>query len=510
LLLSLNFQSSSSKVLINLLGRVITALAGIIFVPVYIRIIGAESYGLVAFYGTLAGALIVLDLGLSIAVSRRVSILKVQHGKEKDLQDLVFSVSIIYWIVALLAGAIIILLAHPIATYWVKAKDLPIPVIKRSVILMGFVFAFQFPSSVYNGVMMGLEKQIPGAIATSLFSILKAIGVIAILKLVSPTIEAYFVWQAIVSLVFIVLLHFLVKYYLLPTGQKAIFSAIQLRTIRRFAAGMTGISLITFFLGQVDKILVSKLLLLEFVGYYNLAFMVASAMTLVIAPLQNVIFPRFSSLVAENKHKELLILYHKSCRWIAIVIFPVGFTLIFFAREILLLWTKNPVLSQHTAPILRVFAAGTICNCMMWMPYFFMLAKGNTKFTIYQNFIASVVLVPLLFWWTIRYGALGASFVWLTVNAGYIIFSLPLFHRLYLKGELCKWYKNDVALPFLSAGLLVLGAKYLQIQKFFTLNVIHFGIMIITISLIYTFIIPELRKYYNHLFETFNIIWRNY
>ncbi|WP_172623123.1 lipopolysaccharide biosynthesis protein [Flavisolibacter ginsenosidimutans] len=500
LLSRLNFQSSSARVIANLFSRAVVALAGIVFVPIYIRLIGVESYGLVAFYGTLSGALIVLDLGLSTAISRQVAILNAQPDKKHDLRNLVFSVEIIYWAIALVVGLVVFFLANPIAVYWVKAKDLPVPVIEKAVRIMGLVFALQFPASIYNGVMIGLEKQIPNALATALSALVKAFGAVTVLLLIRPTIEWYFIWQAISVGLFTLFLRYLTKRYT-ASDQKAVFSKTQLQTVRNFAAGMMGISLITFFLGQADKIVVSKLVLLEFVGYYNLAFMLASMLTQIISPLQSVVFPRFATLVATNQQEALIRLYHKSCRWVAIVIFPVGFTLVFFAKEILFFWTKNPTLVEHTAPILQTFTVGTMCNCIMWMPYFFMLAKGNTRFTIYQNIIASVILVPLLFWWTGKYGAFGASLVWLCVNAGYIVFSLPLFHRLFMKGELFNWLKDDAALPLLSSGILLLGAKLLQ--TFFltqSFNIFYFGALLSLAGVLYLFLIPELRKFCTALF----------
>jgi O-antigen/teichoic acid export membrane protein len=488
-----NLQSSSLKAIIILCSRIVTALVGIVFVPIYVRIIGVESYGLVAFYSTLAGSLTILDLGLSTAISRQIAILKAQENKEKEIKDLVFSVELIYWAIAIFIGLLIILLANPIALHWIKAKNLPISVIEKAVILMGAVFACQFPASIYNGVMIGLEKQIPNAVISVIGTIFKAVGVIFVLIYISHSVEGYFIWQAIITLLVTASLRVFVWRTISVKKSKAVFSKTQIKTIWRFAAGMTGISLITFFLTQVDKIVVSKMVLLEFVGYYNLAFLLSTVITQVIGPIQPVIFPKFASLVSQKKQAELVDLYHKSCRWVSIIVFPIGFTLIFFAKEILFLWTKNPTLTEHTAPILRVFAAGTVCNSMMWIPYSYLLAKGNTRFTIYQNTIAAVILVPLLFWWTAKYGALGASFVWLSVNAGYILITIPIFHRLFLKGELLNWYKKDVALPFLTAGLLALGVKYFQLRLIPQVNIIYFSMLLLFSLIVYAIVIPELR-----------------
>ncbi|RZK13915.1 MAG: hypothetical protein EOO43_17155, partial [Flavobacterium sp.] len=254
-----NFQTSSFKVAINLANRVITALIGLICVPIYVRLIGIESYGLVAFYATLVGALVVLDLGLSTAISRQVAIFRAKQGSEEDMKDLVFSVEVIYWGLAILVGILLILLAEPISLHWVKAKSLPTTSIKQAVVLMGVIFAFQFPYSIYDGILVGLERQVPNAIISLIFSAVKALGVIIALKFFSSTVECYFLWQAIVTLIFTLVIRYFVKKYLPSTSRPSRFSKKQLIAIWRFAIGMVGISLISFFLGQADKIVVSKM-----------------------------------------------------------------------------------------------------------------------------------------------------------------------------------------------------------------------------------------------------------
>jgi O-antigen/teichoic acid export membrane protein len=468
-------------------------LIGIVLVPVYVRLIGVESYGLVAFYGTLAGSLVLLDLGLSTSVSRQLARMRVDGSEIQSQTDLLYSVEIIYWITAVSAGLLVITLAQPISAFWVKSNTLPVPVIKKTVIIMGVLIAFQFPTSVYNGALTGLQKQELYALINIAFSTLKAIGVILVLKYVSATVETYFTWQVAVTLLFTIVFRYYAWHSLSTHKVKRTFSKKQLKSIWRFAAGMTGISLVTFFLTQVDKIVVSKYVTLDFVGYYNLAFMLAGSISQFISPFQPVVFPKFSQLIATGHTNELANLYHKSCRWVSVIVFPIGFGLIFFARNILLLWTKNEVLTLNTAPILQVFVVGTLCNSMLVIPYYYMLAKGITKFPLYQNTIASIILTPTLFWLTGKYGAFGASFVWVTINAFALAISIPLIHNFYFKGQLKKWYLNDVIVPLVYSLSITLLAKY--IIDVFSINITRISLTItfILCVAVYSVLLPELR-----------------
>jgi len=498
--MAIKHYSDKIKFGITLLSRSTTALVAIIFIPIYIRLIGVESYGLIAFFSTLIGALSFLDLGLSTAISRQVSIERAKNSNWKKTKDLVFSVEIIYWSIAILVGLIIVFLSPMISHYWIKAEELTELTLKRSILLMGIVFIFQFPISIYNGIMIGLEKQILNAILTMVFSLTKAAGVILALKLINSSVEVYFFWQAIITLLFVFLLRHLTWSVFPRVKESAIFSLEQLKKIWRFAVGVTGISIITFFISQIDKIMVSKLVTLEYVRYYSLAFLIAGVLNQLVSPIQPIVFPQFSAFFAVNDVDSALKLYHKACRWVAIIVFPIASLLIVFPGDIILLWSGNPTLTINTVRITQVCVIGTVLNCMMWTPYLFLLAKGNTRFTIIQNIIAATVIFPLLYILTKRYGIIGASYAWLILNMGYVLISLPIFHYYFLKGQLIIWFKNDIALPLVTSGILISTARWIQIKYDIEITGLNVSALLFTIMTMYVFIIPELRMILYGLF----------
>jgi len=497
-LTTFNFQSGTSKMTIILLSRVWGAALSIILVPTYVKLLGIENYGLVAFYATLASALAILDVGLSASIIRQVAIYKTQSTNEKKLKNLIFTVEVLNWLIAIVVGIGIVALSNPIATHWVMAKDLPVNTIQHCVMLMGAIFAFQFPASVYDGAMVGLQKQNANALLNILFSTIKAVGILVVLYFMQSSIELYFIWQAIVTLIYTLIMRWYVIKKITVVKFKAHFSTIELKIIWRFAGGIASTAIITFFIKQLDKIIVSRNL--EQLSYYSLAFLLASSMSLITSPVLSIIYPKFTQMIALKDTVALKALYHKSCKWISILVFPIGLTLIVFAKEMVLLWTKNETLSAQTSPLLQVVVGGTICNCMMIIPYNFTLAKGNTKYGLYQNIIVAIISVPLLFWWYAKYGALGASFVWLAVNAGIVLISIPLFHHLFLKKELWNWFKKDVFFPLLVTCTLVAGAKLFQQQFFNSVSIFTLGSLLLVISILYVLIIPETKAYFTKLF----------
>jgi len=457
--------SLKKNIAANLVGKIWSALISIILIPQYIKYLGIESYGLVGFFGILISSMAVLDLGLSTTLNRELAKYRSENRNPADVRNLTFSLECIYWSMGLLICLLVMSLSALIADHWIKVEHLPVSTVRQSVMLMGAVVAFQWPISLYSGGLTGLEKQILNNGITVVMTTIRAVGVIIILKYFSATIQTFFLWQAAISFLYVVIMRWSLWKVMPAYPLKPTFSKEQIKTIWRFAAGMTLISLVTFFLAQIDKIVLSKILPLSQFGYYTLAFTIATSITLVVSPVSITFFPRFTSLVISGQQQELTRLYHQSCKLIAIFIFPICFVLIFFARDILRIWTHNSTTTDNTYLMTQVLIAGSILNSLMVMPYNLLIANSWTKFTIYQNSIAAIILVPMLFLLTRYYGALGAAIVWVIVNAGYVLISQPLMHQKLLKNELWRWYWNDTFLPMIPPLLIVSLIKF-SLHKF--------------------------------------------
>jgi O-antigen/teichoic acid export membrane protein len=64
------------------------AAIGLVFVPVYIRFLGIESYGPLGLYAALQGLACVLDLGLTTTINRELARLS---AREFGLAPMLFS-----------------------------------------------------------------------------------------------------------------------------------------------------------------------------------------------------------------------------------------------------------------------------------------------------------------------------------------------------------------------------------------------------------------------------------
>ena len=421
-------------------------------------------------FATLLAIFGLLDMGLSSTLNREMARLAVQADKAQEMLDLVRTLEIPYWLVGGFISVIVIASSPFIAYRWVNAETLSPKTVQTALMIMGLTVAFQWPMSFYSGGLMGLQRQVLLNGIIIVMATFRGLGAVLILWLVSPTVEAFFIWQIAVSAIQTGLLAIFLWRSLPDAGATPRFRRELLLDIWRFAAGMTGITVLNTILTQMDKIVLSRILNLEMFGYYSLAYLVAASLFRLITPVYSAVYPRLTSLVELDALQALAILYHKSAQLVSVIVLPAAFVLALFSKQILLLWTRNPALVEHTYLLVSILAMGTAFNSLLNIPYALQLAYGWTRLALTMHAVSIVLLVPLLVMLTKRYGAVGAASVWVILNVGYVIFIIQIMHRRILPTEKWRWYYHDVAVPFVVA-LAVAGALRISVpvpdQKLF-------------------------------------------
>jgi O-antigen/teichoic acid export membrane protein len=454
--------STKSNLVFNFAGRIWVALTGVLFVPVYIHYLGIEVYGIIGFFIGLQTFLSLLDLGISPTLNREIARLSAFEDKAREMRDLSRTLEILCLAVALTTGVIALSLSPLVANYWLQPEKISPAAISQALMLMSVSFIFQWMINFYTGGLMGLQRQKLFNLLNAVGVTFRAVGAILILAFVSPTIQAFLIWQGFAT--FLLLLMMAIAYWKsLPAAEsKAKFRSDLLRGVWQYAAGMTRISLVALILTQTDKIVLSRLLTLENFGYYTLAATLAGmAVGTITGSVTGVYFPQFSQLAALEDEKSLRTIYHRSAQVMSVFLIPAMTVIGFFSFEILLLWTKNEKIAQNTWLLLTLSAIGWGLHGLMHIPYFMQLANGLTKLAFWQNVVAIILLIPFMIFTTLHYGAIGGVLTWAILNLLYVLVGMQIMHRMLLRGELKKWYLEDTGLPLIATFACALALRFL-------------------------------------------------
>lgn len=436
-------------------------LISLVFTPIYIHLLGIEAFGLIGFYTVLQSVIQILDFGLSPTMNREMARYSTMPEKAEEARNFVRTLEVWYWVLGILVGCILIALAPLISVYWIKASFITSNDLLVALIAMGGLVALQWPNSLYQSGLMGLQKQALLNGTSILISTISNVSTALILWLVSKSIIVYFAWPIVVNLAQVFWVRYLLWRNLPASDQRPRVSVDLVLKTWRFAAGMTGISLTAIALMQLDKVILSKILSLEMFGYYILAATVARVLYIVITPLFNGLFPRFSAMVNEKNEEGLNRLYHTGSQYMAVLVFPLAGLVALFSYEILAVWIGNPETALHAAPITSILVMGTALNGMMNLPYALQLAYGWVRLGLYINTCFIITLVPAVFYMSTHYGGVGAAWVWFTLNGIYVLVGIPLTHKKLLRGEAGPWFKQDVLGPLLVTSLVMGFGKFL-------------------------------------------------
>ncbi len=108
----------------NFAGVGWSAFLQIACVPLYLKFLGIEAFGLIGFYLMLQAILQVLDLGLSPTMNREMARYSVQPEKAAEARDLVRTLEAGYWLIGIAIGTAILVAAPLIAKDWIKAGNI--------------------------------------------------------------------------------------------------------------------------------------------------------------------------------------------------------------------------------------------------------------------------------------------------------------------------------------------------------------------------------------------------
>lgn len=420
------------------------ALILLVVTPIYLRYLGADSFGLIGVFITLSGVAVLMDAGITPALTRELATQSSTEQGASEIRTVVRTLELIYCLITLAVFAIVFSSTSFLTDHWLKPSSLDKGVVKTCLQLMAVQLAFQLPLSFYTGGFIGMQKQGLMNLLNIAMAATKAIGAITVLVIFHGDVVGFFIWQTIATALHLIIIS-LSLWSILPPGI-ARFKVATLARNWRYAAGMFGITAVSILLTQLDKIILSRTLSLEHFGYYMLAWYIASILLRPVGPVFNAWLPRLTQFAMADNKIELLALYRKGAQLVNLLVIPAAIILATNSHLVLSLYTGNHELANIAALPLTLLVIGSAFNGLMHMPYALTLAYGWTSFTIYQNTIAALIIVPLTYWLSVKYGITGGAVGWLVVNLGYVSISSLLIHRAYLRTEVKKWYLDNITL----------------------------------------------------------------
>jgi O-antigen/teichoic acid export membrane protein len=439
--------SLRKNIIANYASQLYVTGVGILILPLYIKYMGAEAYGLVGFFTMLQAFFVMLDLGLTPTIGRETA--RYHGGSMSALmyRQLLRALTVIFVSIAVIGGLGLWLFADIIATKWLTVKTLSLNVVIFAIQVMAASVALRWLCGLYRGVVTGSEKLVWLSIFNVLIATLRFIAVFVSMWLYGYTPSVFFIHQFVVAVIELLGLWLMAQ--LLIPNKKLIAEPIgwsfkPIKPILKFALAIAFTSSVWVLVTQTDKLILSGILPLDEYGYFTLAVLVASGIMVISGPVSSAIMPRMARLHAEDKHDELILVYRNCTQLVSVIAGSAAITLVVTAKPLLIAWTGDLYLAEQAAPILRLYAAGNLFLCVAAFSYYLQYAKGNLRYHLMGNLGLVIVLIPSVIYAAAHFGALGAGYVWLTMNALFLFgWVAYVHHKLEPKLHL-NWILNDV------------------------------------------------------------------
>lgn len=478
------------NIIANYFSQIYVAIISIALLPIYLKLMGPEAYGLVGFFSLLQAWFGLLDLGLTPTISREVARYRAGALNTDNFLQLYRLLFILFLIIAIIGGGGLYLSSYYISNHWLNVNELPVVDVILAIKIMAISVALRWMSGLYRGVVIGSEKLVWLSAFNAIFATFRFIGVLLVMYSFEFSVIVFFSYQLLIAVIEFVILG-IRSHFLLPKDDiayKIPQSFEPLAPLFKFSLTIAFTSSVWILVTQTDKLVLSGILSLKDYGYFTLAVLIANGIMVISGPVSSALMPRMSFLHSQNKRSELLEIYKQSTQVVAVISGSVAITLITMSNHLLFSWTGDLELAHKAAPILSLYAAGNLFLCNAAFIYYLQYAKGNLKYHLQGNILLVIFLIPNIIFFSKSYGAIGAGWVWLVMNVIYFALWVAYVHSKLEPGLHIYWLKNDVLIILVPSFLVTyFSSLFFSIDSsrlFSFISVVSVGFISLSTSLI--------------------------
>jgi O-antigen/teichoic acid export membrane protein len=392
----------------NMGGSAAPMFVAAICIPLLIKGLGTDRFGVLTLVWALIGYATLFDLGLGRALTQLVAT-KLGTGEDHEIPTLVWTSLLLMLLLGVLGAVVMILLApwlvnHTLhvagglgheTLYSLYLLALSIPVVISTAALRGLLEAHQrFGLTTALRVPMGVFAYAgPLLVLPFSKSLFPVVAVLVAGRLIA--------WAA----------HLLLCLRVMPMlRHRIVWRRAAMGPLLRFGSWMTVSNIVSPLMVTLDRFVIGSLLSVGAVAYYATPYEVVTKFWLIPGSLIGVLFPAFSTSFAQDRNRTAL-LYGRSVKLLLLTMFPLILVVVALASDGLKLWL-GAEFAKHSTPVLQWLAVGMFVNCLAWAPLGAIQGAGRPDLTAKLHMFELPLYLIALFWLTKTYGIEGAAMAW--------------------------------------------------------------------------------------------------
>lgn len=440
-------------------GQAYALLIGILVLPFYLGHLGAEAYGLIGFFAVLQAWLQLLDAGLSPSLVHRIAHYRGRLASGAQCYEpgqLLRSFEIIFLPLASLTVLSVYFSSGWIAHQWLQAQELSTDTIVQCISLMGLMVGLKLYATLYKSGLQGLELHAWLNGANILIATLRYFGGLFLVANVSQNPLDFFLFQTAVAL--FETLVFAVKAYALMPNPTILtgFDWAVVKPVLPFAASMSLTTVLWIILTQLDKVLLSNVLLLKEYGYFSLVALMSTGIMTLTNPLVQTLLPRMTMLVAENRIADMQALYLNATRFVCSLLFPLSGIIAFHSAELVFAWTGDAEAAQWSRLVLPWYVFGSAIMAVTAFQFYLQYAYGQLRLHVWFSLVSAALSIPLVVYAALEHGVYGAALAWFGLRMLTFLIWPSMVHKRFAPGLHRQWLQDLLRITAMTGlGLLI-------------------------------------------------------
>ena len=374
-------MSTSRNTAYNLAGSIVPMVLSLVTVPIYLRLVGPDRYGVLAIAWLLLGYFGLFDLGLGRATSFRIAALR--DAPPQARADTFYAALLVNLAMGVIGGAILYFAAGYFFQHVFKVDEHLRPEMLAAVPFLAASVPIATLTGVFTGAMQGrqrfLELNVVSVISTALFQLLP----LMIAWRLGPNL-VWLLTGALFARMCAAMILALRCHLEITRGQSLQLHRAEISALLKYGGWVSLTSIFGPLLFVVDRFVIGAQLGASAVTTYTVPLQLAGRMQMFPSALTTALFPKLSAATIEEQDK----LGRKATLTLSGLLTLPYLAAVFAISPFLHLWVGKD-LSPDAGLVGRIFVITMWANSFALIPFTKLQATGR------PDLVSKVMLVQV-------------------------------------------------------------------------------------------------------------------